>query len=124
MKHNEDQIEVMQNVLDKLIFVQNNFGDLDALKEKISTNFGVCSAVGMSSLDYFIDPDFKRRMFKAWPDICMFDQIGKLVPNIAYPVEGSYEYYNSPAAQIWSNPKRLKFIQHCIQYIKKYLESL
>ncbi|QGZ15647.1 hypothetical protein HYQ21_gp056 [Acinetobacter phage vB_AbaM_Apostate] len=106
-----DQLAILQETIQRLHYMKDHFGDLVALKSRFGTSitiFGVCNVAYLDALPH-INIDIIS-IIKSWPLI--------YEGNIAYPIAGKQEY-NSSYRLVWTNPRRLEFIEYIITQLEK-----
>lgn len=117
----------VEDILHRLEIIRDNFTDIGNLnKEKlyignvcINPEYGVCSNARLDKLPMHLHD----RMIESWDEAEVYDNNEIMY---AYPVGGRSEYYRywSTNKNMYTNPKRLRFTEHCIEFIQKNRDEI
>ncbi|AZU98661.1 hypothetical protein [Acinetobacter phage AbTZA1] len=106
------QLSVLQETLRLLKIARDNFGNIDALLDKLTHTIaiaGVCATAKLDTLKFYCGVDVNS-IIRSWPALN-----GNLT---AYPIGGPEEY-NLNYRLVWSNPRRLEFINYMIEQLSE-----
>lgn len=115
------------SIIKRLEIIRDNWTTLGASKSihflddiRINSGVGICKNACLMNMPYAIYID----MIKSWPNV------SKGYDNMAdyhFPVGGAGEYYGMTLTNekvcrfvpnnLYTNPKRLEFVEHCIKYL-------
>lgn len=107
-----EQLYVLQESIRLLKIARDNFGNIDALLSKLTHTIaiaGVCATTKLDTLKFYCGVDVNK-IIRNWPSLD-----GNLT---AYPIGGADEY-NLNYRLVWSNPRRLEFINYMIEQLSE-----